>query len=549
MTNHSHSDELLKAILNGEPFHIIFDDQMRVLSYGRSLMSIAPDLTVGAFCGEIFEIKVPVGGSLECFYQSKAIQKATLYLRSSQLSLRGQFVFSTDGSGGAFVGSPWFNRIEEFDRHKVGLEMLPAHYGIIECLFILQTNNATIRDFKRLVAELNVKRVQLSDAREEALHAAESKARFLAMMSHEIRTPMNGILGMAHLLTQTPLNSEQREYLTTIRECAGGLLQILNDVLDISKLNAGKFQIARSPFHIFRTAQSIEKLFRPLIEDKGVSFHLECDLPEGLLVVSDENRIRQVLVNLLGNAMKFTDQGSITLRMRSKPHSPQIEIEVSDTGIGMSSETIETLFQPFAQGRSELERGRGGTGLGLTICKKLAELMGGGITAESSLSGGTTFRVTIEAPQAPVERPSEHSSAVTESQAPFSIPDDVKILLVEDNNVNALLVKRLLAKWGGSVAHAKNGREAVDLAEETYFDIILMDCQMPVMDGFEATRMIRAGEGRSKTSPIIALTANAFSDSEKMCFDAGMDDFIAKPIDLQRFVGCLRRRLSVVDGT
>lgn len=508
-------------------------------------MSLAPELSIGVSCGELLEIKVPVGGSLAQFWQTKGVQKATINLRPLELSLRGQFVFAADGSGGAFVGSPWFSRIEEFAQHKVGLDMLPAHYGILENLFILQTNNATIRDFKRLVAELNIKRAQLLEAREEALQAADSKARFLAMMSHEIRTPMNGILGMAHLLTQTSLTSEQHEYLSTIRECARGLHQILNDVLDISKLDAGKFQIERSAFNISRTAQSVVKLFRPLVESKGVAFTLECDLPDDELVLSDENRVRQILVNLLGNAMKFTDQGSIALRLMREPGSHLIEIEVSDTGIGMSPQTLESLFQPFEQGRSQSERGRGGTGLGLTISKKLAELLGGGISAQSSLKGGTTFKVTIDAPLQLSERNPEPPLAAVAPQTPFAIPTEIKILLVEDNDANAFLMKRLFAKWGGSLAHAKNGREAVALAEQTLFDIILMDCQMPVMDGFEATRMIRSGEGRSKTTPIIALTANAFGEYQQMCGDAGMDDFVTKPIDMSQLVNCLRRYLSV----
>jgi CheY-like chemotaxis protein len=285
---------------------------------------------------------------------------------------------------------------------------------------------------------------------------------------------------------------------------------------------------------------SVAKLFRPLIESKGVRFNVRCDFPEDMLVLSDENRLRQVLVNLLGNSLKFTDQGSIGLSVKRGAEPEILIFEVSDTGIGMSLQTLESLFQPFEQGRSESERGRGGTGLGLTISRKLCELMGGTVTAQSALREGTTFTASISAPQQRSEERPHLVAAVRGVQEAFTLPSTVKILLVEDNEANAFLMKRLIAKWGGAVVHAKNGQEAVELAQSTPFDIILMDCQMPVMDGFEATRAIRAGEGKSKATPIIALTANAFGEYQKICEDAGMNDFVTKPIDVGQLTKCLQ---------
>lgn len=520
---------MFAALLEGEPFHIVFDREMLVQSYGRSLLALQPTLPIGVACTECLELQVPVGASLGELRDKGRVQKATVLLRGLNLSLRGQFVFAADGSGGAFLGSPWFTRVEEFAEKKIALNMLPAHYGILENLFILQTNQTTIRDFKRLVAELNLKRMQLSEAREEALQAADAKARFLAMMSHEIRTPMNGIMGMLHLLSHTPLSAEQSEYLETIRDCSEGLHQILNDVLDISKLEADKFAIENKSFDLSALLQSVARLFRPLIEGKGLVFEVQCGFDDGVEVVADPNRVRQVLVNLLANALKFTDAGAVRLVCVPGGERNQVRFEVQDTGIGMSAETLQSLFQPFEQGRSEVERGRGGTGLGLTIARKLCELMGGTVVVEAVQPRGTRFIASIIAE--PQKVPTVSAPVTSSAAADLILGPEEQILLVEDNDINALLIKRLISKWGGVVVHAKNGREAVSLAEANQFDLILMDCQMPVMDGFEATRIIRAGAGKSKAASIIALTANALEESRKMCEAAGMNDFVAKPIN------------------
>jgi len=534
---------MFAALLEGEPFHIVFDREMLVQSYGRSLLALQPTLSIGVACTECLELQVPMGASFGELRDKGRVQKATIRLRSLNLSLRGQFVFAADGSGGVFLGSPWFTRIEEFAEKKIALNMLPAHYGILENLFILQTNQTTIRDFKRLVAELNLKRMQLSEAREEALQAADAKARFLAMMSHEIRTPMNGIMGMLHLLSHTSLSAEQSEYLETIRDCSEGLHQILNDVLDISKLEADKFAIENKPFQLSALVLSVARLFRPLIEGKGLAFEVECSWNSDTEVLADANRVRQVLVNLLANALKFTDAGVIRFICVPGPEHNQIRFEIQDTGIGMSAETLQSIFQPFEQGRSEGERGRGGTGLGLTISRKLCELMGGTVVAEAIQPHGTRFIASIKAEQQRATAVPLHITASALVEIPLGT--EVQILLVEDNDINALLVKRLISKWGGVVVHAKNGLEAVSLAEANRFDLILMDCQMPVMDGFEATRIIRAGAGKSRAASIIALTANALQESRKMCEAAGMNDFVAKPIDAAQLKVVIQSWLKV----
>ncbi|MEN3000753.1 MAG: ATP-binding protein [Armatimonadota bacterium] len=385
------------------------------------------------------------------------------------------------------------------------------------------------------LAELNMKlEMQILHAQEMALAAEtanRAKSEFLANMSHEIRTPMNGILGMVELLADTPLTEEQRDYLDTLRVSADHLLGLLNDILDLSKIEAGKMHIESLPVALGELVHDTVRLFRARAESKGLrlNVHIAPETPPA--VMGDPVRLRQILANFISNAIKFTEQGEVAVMVepsRNYPHG--IWLAVRDTGIGIPPDRLASIFEPFTQADSSTTRKYGGTGLGLTICKRLAELMGGQIGVESQPGVGSTFYVDLPLP--PAETP--HAQESEQAAALPDIPAGKRILLVEDNAVNRKVALHLLSKLQLEVEIATNGLEAVQKASANAYDLILMDCQMPEMDGYEATRQLRT---RGVAIPIVALTANALEGDRERCLACGMDDYLAKPIkpdELQR---------------
>ncbi|MCS7066595.1 MAG: ATP-binding protein [Fimbriimonadales bacterium] len=382
------------------------------------------------------------------------------------------------------------------------------------------------------LAELNMElEMQILQAQEMALAAEaanRAKSEFLANMSHEIRTPMNGILGMVELLADTPLSEEQRDYLNTLRVSADHLLGLLNDILDLSKIEAGKLHLEHLPVVLSELVTGTVRLFQARAESKGLRLTVQIAPETPPVVLGDPVRLRQILANFISNAIKFTEQGEVAVRIH--PLESEIRFAVQDTGIGIPPDRIASIFEPFTQADSSTTRKYGGTGLGLTICKRLAELMGGRIGVESVLGRGSTFYVDLPLPPAetpPLDAP-ESISALPD------IPAGKPILLVEDNEINRKVALRMLSKLQLEVEIATNGAEAVQKATTSAYDLILMDCQMPEMDGYEATRRLREQGVRT---PIVALTANALEGDRERCLACGMDDYLAKPIkpdELQR---------------
>ena len=374
---------------------------------------------------------------------------------------------------------------------------------------------------------------ELEEARATAEKAARAKADFLATMSHEIRTPMNGILGTIDLLGSTKLDADQRELVEIARSSGSTLLVIINDILDFSKIEAGQIELESVPFDLRSLIAEVVSMLGPVAGEKGV--HVEIDDGDGSLpgLSGDPVRIRQILVNLVGNAIKFSPEGRVVIRVRVDSReggSNDIRIAVEDDGIGIAPENRERIFERFSQAEESTTRSFGGTGLGLAICQRLVELMGGRIGVESELGRGSTFWIELELPGA--ERPlgRTEADASPEGEALF----EAHVLVVDDNQVNRLVARKMLERVGCTVETAADGGEALERVAKESFDLLLMDCQMPGVDGYEATRRIRALGGRFSTLPIIAFTANAQSEDRERCLEAGMSDVALKPLARER---------------
>ena len=390
----------------------------------------------------------------------------------------------------------------------------------------------------------------LISAKEEAEAATLAKSAFLATMSHEIRTPLNGVLGMAQAMAAGPLTSEQRERLDVIRQSGETLLTVLNDVLDLSKIEAGRLELEVAEFDIGAVAAGAHAAFAAVAAQKGVAFDLAVTRAAAGAYVGDATRVRQLLSNLISNALKFTEKGRVTVTVGRKGGA--LTLTVVDTGIGMSAEQVGALFQKFAQADASTTRRFGGTGLGLAICRELAELMGGRIEVKSAEGEGSTFVVTLPLPRG--ERAARKPAAPgVAAPVQGGVQDAVgegpplRVLAAEDNPMNQLVLKALLAQIGVDPVMVGDGVDAVAAWEAGDWDVILMDVQMPRMDGPTATRFIRERElaqGRRRT-PIVALTANAMTHQVNEYLAAGMDGFVAKPIEIERLFAALDAALSL----
>ncbi len=415
-------------------------------------------------------------------------------------------------------------------------------------------NNLTLQFINELLIE------RLQHANREANAASEAKSNFLANMSHEIRTPLNAILGLSRMLRSTALNRQQHHLMNTLYSSSENLLGLLNNILDMSKIEAGQLSIEHRPFRLQDVLDEIRQVMQGLAADRQIELVVAPvggDLPE--FVTGDRLRLRQILLNLVSNAIKFTEQGSVTLTVRAdtSTHEEGLQFSVADTGIGIPPEQQRIIFENFSQGDESVARRFGGTGLGLTICRQLVELMEGEIRFDSTPDSGTTFHVLLSLPAAPAHA-AVHGQSSTES-----FPANLQVLLVEDNEINRMITAFLLESEGHSVDEAANGMLALEMIAEHQYDVILMDVQMPVMDGLTACTALRstqhggsagellAGElgdrlrrnVEGRDIPVIALTAHAMATDRERCLKAGMNDYITKPVtreDLLRAFSRLR---------
>lgn len=396
--------------------------------------------------------------------------------------------------------------------------------------------NASLQSLKkertRLDNKVKTRTRELEIATQQATSANKAKSQFLAVMSHELRTPLNGMLGMAQIMASSEQQPEQHKQLGILLESGQHLLSLLNDILDFSKIEQSKLELEIQTFQLSELVEPIEATYRPICHQKNLDFHLDTMLPLNTMLRSDKSRIRQVIYNILSNAVKFTENGAITLTISTEQCDTCSEslliVTISDSGIGIRKERLKHIFEPFTQAESSTTRCYGGTGLGLAIVKQLTGLMSGSAKVESTIGKGTTFTLTMQVDIIDAASEKQATSSIRDIQASAPLPEKLKVLVVEDNNINALVAQSFCQRMGYCVTLAQDGHQAISTLRQESFDLILMDNHMPNMDGLSATRIIR--QQLRRTTVIFACTADILKKNRNEFIDAGADAILSKPI-------------------
>ena len=534
------------------PFMFVLDQSMKVLEIGSALARIVVEMVPGSMLTDHFKLyRVGQNGLDAEFLQRQTASLIVFQAIKSNLFLRMQVLLVKNPDRYVFVGSPWLRAAAELKDIGIVLPDFALHDSTVDTLQLQQNTNVSLREAKELNITLE-RRVadrtsELSLANAELSRVMQSKDDFLSAMSHELRTPLNAILGLSESLCEGVyggLTDKQSKSINTIAESGHHLLSLINDLLDIAKIGAGKMDLDWTNSNLEDLCKSSMRFISGLASKKKISISLFTD-PIASTIHADQRRLKQILVNLLSNAVKFTEAGGhISLQTRSNPERNAIEISVTDNGIGISNSDIERLFRPFTQLDSKLSRQYAGTGLGLSLVLRLAELHGGSVEVKSELGKGSCFTVSL-----PWSESKSHSPQAAPASKDLGISTDrvaakgPLILLVDDNEINLSTIGDYLRAQDFCVILARNGLEAIQVVRERKPQLVLMDIQLPVMDGIDAISILRA-DPTLKSLPILALTSRAMVGDRERCIEAGANDYLTKPVQLKQLTHVILSHLN-----
>lgn len=534
------------------PFMFVLDQSMKVLEIGPALARIVVEMVPGSMLTDHFKLFRVGENALDAeFLQRQTASLIVFQSIKSNLFLRMQVLFVKNPDRYLFVGSPWLRAAVELKDIGIVLPDFALHDSTVDLLQLQQNTNVSLHEAKELNITLE-RRVadrtsELSLANAELSRVMQSKDDFLSAMSHELRTPLNAILGLSESLCEGVyggLTDKQSKSINTIAESGHHLLSLINDLLDIAKIGAGKMDLDWTNSNLEDLCKSSIRFISGLASKKKISVSLFTD-PIASIIHADQRRLKQILVNLLSNAVKFTEAGGhISLQTRSNPERNAIEISVTDNGIGISNSDMERLFRPFTQLDSKLSRQYAGTGLGLSLVLRLAELHGGSVEVKSELGKGSCFTVSLPWSESkshfPQAAPAHKNLDISTDRAAAKGP---LILLVDDNEINLSTVGDYLRAQNFCVIFARNGLEAIQVVRERKPQLVLMDIQLPVMDGIDAISILRA-DPTFASLPILVLTSRAMVGDRERCIEAGANDYLTKPVQLKQLTHVILSHLN-----
>ena len=538
------------------PFHFIVDADMRVIDTGSVLARVCPKIVPGASINDHFLLFRLASEPNKAFNRDFiARQENTLFVfksTSTDLMLRCQVLILRDPERYLFLGSPWVRNPTELKALHLVLQDFALHDSTVDLLQLVQATSTSLHDAKQLSEKLEQRvadrTAELLMANAELSRVMRSKDDFLSAMSHELRTPLNAILGLSESLAEGvygDMNTKQVKSINTIAESGHHLLALINDLLDIAKIGAGKMELELTKANVEDLCQASLRFVMEQAQKQKINLKLVMD-NQSVMLTADERRLKQILVNLLSNAVKFTPNGgSVTLETKCDLESESLMFSVRDTGIGIATEDLKRLFSPFTQLDSKLSRQYAGTGLGLTLVMKLVELHGGSVAVESEIGKGSCFTVRI--PCKGLDTLNQHNPSetisLTEITPAETLPSNTPLILVaDDNEINLMTVTDYLRANKLRVIQARDGLEAVKMVREHIPSLVLMDIQMPLMDGLDAIAHLRADD-KHTDMPIIALTSRAMVGDRERCIAVGANDYLSKPVNMKQLVKTIHAHL------